>query len=680
MFDDFNKKKKAIDQKFNEHFRSNIKPMKEGYIIALIYGFFGVIWIAFSDTILLYFFNDIEMYRKVQTTKGWLYVLVSVLLIYNLVKIRAELYHKSIIELQESYQELETVYEELEASNQEILIKESYLEYEKNLNNKIFNNANVLICIWDYNSIIKEVNPYTENILGYSKEELLGTSWNDLVYQCDKNFEMNKMINDIEASEFSMNYENELIRKDSNRIQVLWNSVNINNDNEEFPLILSIGTDISMQKKLQSELDQAVHSDYLTILRNRSYLYRSVIKAVKKEKSFSLVIMDIDNFKYINEKFGHDTGDMLLKHIALQLNSIIEYPHEVVRLGGDEYAILLYEDEPENIRKKIENVLDVVGSTWELNNNKLYYTFSIGVSIYPKDSQNYLEIFKNAEIAMHQVKRSGKRKLMFYNDQLEKNNLESIKLANELEKAIRSEDFELYYQPQIKLSTNKLVAIEALIRWNHKERGFISPGIFIKLAEETGQIYALERWVFKEALMQKMIYEKENGINKNLEISINLSSKSLMNEAAFNKIEGIFNQYEINYSEIIVEITETAVIDNIKTAIQRLLRLKKLGVKIALDDFGTGYSSLTYLQKLPIDIVKFDRSFISVLNQSEKDKKIVQSMLRLVNSLGYMVVAEGIETEDQLVYLSNNFCDYGQGYLLSRPVKKEKIIEYERIK
>ena len=476
---------------------------------------------------------------------------------------------KSIKDLQDSYQELETVYEELEASNQEILIKDTYLEYEKNLNNKIFNNANGLICIWDHKGVVQEVNPYTEEVLGYTKKELIGLNWLDFLKNRDETFHIKQIIKSIEESKFARNHENELVTKEQNRIQMLWNTININ-DSNELPLMLSIGSDLSIRKKLQLELDKAMNSDYLTVLQNRSHLYKCVIKAVNKKENFSLIVMDLDNFKYINEKFGHDIGDLLLKHIAKALQKTVEYPNEVVRLGGDEFSVLLYEDQLHKIRKKVNEVLDSVGNTWEINNYKLYFTFSTGVSIYPKDSVNYLEIFRNAEMAMHQVKKSGKHKLLFYNEQLENKSLESIKMANELEKAINNKAFELYYQPQLKLSSNEVVAIEALIRWNHHEKGFISPGTFIKLAEETGQIYALEEWVFNEALMQKENYEKEKGINKNLEISINLSSKSLMNEAAFHKIEAIFKQYPINYSEIIVEITETAVIDKIDIAIQRL--------------------------------------------------------------------------------------------------------------
>lgn len=675
MFDHYNEKKKRIDENFNEHLRFNIKPMKEGSIIALIYGIFGILWIAFSDTVLLYFYDNIEVYRELQTVKGWIFVLISVFLIYSLVKVRSELYRKSIKDLQDSYQELETVYEELEASNQEILIKDTYLEYEKNLNNKIFNNANVLICIWDHNGVIQEVNPYTEEVLGYDKKELIGSNWLDLLNKRDEGLEIEKIIKGIDESKFARNHENELITKNQNKIQILWNTININNNNE-LPLMLSIGSDLSIQKKLQSELDQAMHSDYLTVLQNRSHLYKSVINAVNKRKNFSLVVMDIDNFKYINEKFGHDVGDLLLKYIAKKLQALIEYPNEVVRLGGDEFSILLYEDQQDVIREKVNEILINLGNTWENNNYKLYFTFSTGISIYPNDSGNYLEIFRNAEMAMHQVKKSGKHKLLFYNEQLENKSLESIKMANELEKAINNKSFELYYQPQLRLSSNELIGVEALIRWHHQDKGFISPGVFIKLAEETGQIYALEKWVFNEALMQKETYEKEKGLNQNLEISINLSSKSLMSEIAFDNIEEIFRAYDIKYSEIIVEITETAVIDKIDIAIQRLQRLRKLGVKIALDDFGTGYSSLTYLKRLPIDIVKFDRSFISVIDQSDKDQKIVKSMLNLVDSLGYKVVAEGIETKEQLEYLCNNNCDFGQGYLLSKPIRKEQIVEF----
>ena len=257
------------------------------------------------------------------------------------------------------------------------------------------------------------------------------------------------------------------------------------------------------------------------------------------------------------------------------------------------------------------------------------------------------------------------------------NNILEKKIVNKLQSAIENEDFTLFYQPQFRLDTGEIVGVEALIRWIHPQEGFISPSEFIPLSEGTGQIYSIERLIMKQALSQKKLWE-DRGFN-DIELSINLSSKTLASNVDFEKLDKILATFNVDYSKITFEITETAIISNVDLAIKTLNRLKRRGSKIALDDFGTGYSSLVYLKQLPIDIIKLDRSFINSISKDSRDSVIVKHILYMAHDLNYLVVAEGIETQEQLEYLKKHRCESGQGYLLSKPLPIEKVEEMIKI-
>lgn len=390
--------------------------------------------------------------------------------------------------------------------------------------------------------------------------------------------------------------------------------------------------------------------------------------------SFAMVYIDIDNFKYINDTLGHAIGDQFLKYIAIKLQQVVQPPDIASRISGDEYCIIfkgiISKDE---IEKKIKKIINVLGKTWKSNQHEFFISLSIGVSIYPVDGYDYATLFRNADIAMYKGKKSGKGRHVFFTKEILTDNVKNINMANELQNALSNNELFLYYQPQFNLNTGEISGIEALIRWIHPEKGFISPAEFIPLAEETGQIYDIDKWVFKTALADKRKLE-EDGFSS-IDISINLSSKALASDMNFDELEKLLKTYDIDFSQIIIEITETAVISDVEFAIKRLHRLKNLGFRIALDDFGTGYSSLTHLKELPIDIVKLDRSFVKRIEKNSKDAIIIKALLYLARDLEYKVVAEGIENKEQLEYLKKHNCDYGQGFLMSKPIEIKDIQE-----
>lgn len=428
---------------------------------------------------------------------------------------------------------------------------------------------------------------------------------------------------------------------------------------------------------LEKELIRMAFYDSLTGLPNRDMFVNKIGNYADKNKEknkFAIAYIDIDNFKYINDTLGHHVGDEFLKYIGNKFYSIIQYPDIVARLGGDEFAILINEIETEEkLLIKIDNIIKSLGSTWNSNNREFFISMSIGVAIYPDDGNDANTLLKNSDIAMYVAKKDGKNKSLLYEEDIHEDIIWHIHMTNKIQKALDNKEFTLYYQPQIELVTGRIVGMEALVRWNHPTEGFISPADFIPVAEETGQIYVLEQRIIEQALIQKEKWEDE-GFN-DIELSINLSSKTLISDFNFKQIESILSDYNVDYSKIVFEITETAVISNVDLAIERLNSLKNKGLKIALDDFGTGYSSITYLKKLPIDIIKLDKSYIKTVTNGGIDSAIVKCILSLTDDLDFRVIAEGIETYEQLEYLKNINCQTGQGYYIGMPSPLEKINE-----
>lgn len=425
-------------------------------------------------------------------------------------------------------------------------------------------------------------------------------------------------------------------------------------------------------KSAFADLGRAAYVDSLTELPNKTAFILLMDQYINEKKPFHFAYIDLDNFRFINDILGHKAGDEYLVFISKGLSEGKKLGIIPARLGGDEFGIILPGDlNKKEFEYKLKELIKSFGKFWKINNHQFYVSFSTGVVKYPGDGSNSSELYKNANIAMNKCKKSGKNSVVFYEEVHLKDVTESVRMANELQEAIEKDELMLHYQPVFNLENLEKVGIEALIRWQNKKRGYISPADFIPLAEETGQILTIDRWVVKKVLQMKQTLEEKG---KNWTVAINLSSRTLMGEVNFSHFIEIFKGFNIDFSGVTIEITETAIINDVDLAIERINQLRDIGLKIALDDFGTGYSSLNHLKNLPIDIVKLDRSFIRSISGDNRESIIIRAIITLSMELGFDIIAEGIETEEQLDYLRKNKCPLGQGFYLQSPDVIEKIL------
>ena len=399
------------------------------------------------------------------------------------------------------------------------------------------------------------------------------------------------------------------------------------------------------------------------------------ISAGGEDLRFAFVVIDIDDFKHINDTKGHTVGDTFLRQLAETLLREVRAPHLVARLEADEFAVVLMgmEDGPQLVAE-LEHLRRELQRTWRLNNESFVLTVSMGVAIYPLHGRDYPTLVQNASTAMHHVKGNGKDGFSVFDPEMRAKSIRYLVMQEQLNLALRNGEFTLYYQPQIDLKTGYVRGVEALTRWQHPVRGNIPAGEFIPFAEETNYIGNIGEWAIASAFAQKQQWESQ-GYN-DIKIAINVSGSNLTEAAVVRCIRDNIRKYPVDYSGIEIEVTETTVIENIESAIVALQQLKEMGISIALDDFGTGYSSLTYLQRLPIDIVKIDREFISRVSSDSEEAHILKTIIQLAHKLGLKVVAEGVETKEQLALLRKYKCDYGQGYFFARPIAAGDLPQY----
>lgn len=636
-----------IKNKLNKYFEDiQIESIK----IVIAYFIFGVSWIVLSDRILGLLVN-VEMFYKIQTYKGLIYILITSLVIFILINNRIA---------------------ELKEKTKALLVNQKALTSQVKLNDNIVNHSPVIMARLQTNGNILNINDYGCNLLGYKREEMINENLIKLLVTKIKEKDVENLFNKLIKRGSIKNIEEKIIKKDGEVIDTRWFGVIDQYGDKD--TILAVGIDITEEKKLQRNLEKMVFIDQLTGLPNRVFLEKTLNNLINEGKEFSIALLNIDNFKHVNNSVNYSIGDELLIAISRALETLVTEDDFIVRLSGDEFVYVYVGDVN---RKRIEEKVKVLNSRfdqiWSIENYEFYTTVSIGVARHPLDGNQYSTILRNANITMEQVKKAGKNNYLFYKEEFKWRNLDNILLAKKMQKAIDQENFELHYQPLVNISSGKIASLEGLLRWPDDKKGFISPGRFIPLAEETGQIYAIEKFVFKKAFEQRKKFNDEGF--SDISISINLSNKTLMNKIMFNELIDLIDSSKEEFSKIIIEVTETALISNIETAIERLSILKELGFQIALDDFGTGYSSLTYLRDLPLDIIKLDRSFIKKILFSKKDQLIIKALTDLSHGLNYEVTVEGIETFEQFEYIKQLNCDTAQGYLISRPVPLAEVYE-----
>ncbi|MCY6957454.1 putative bifunctional diguanylate cyclase/phosphodiesterase [Clostridium brassicae] len=682
--------------------RKKINPQKEALKIAIIYSLISIIWVILSDEALSHTINNPQIYKYMNMFKGCIYILITVTVIYSLIYRKMMLLKNALDRVHTAYKELSIAYDKtaavedelrlkfkeleehrnalIESNKKQVIIQEK-LRREKILSDNVINDVSIIIAIWNADGTIKRLNPYGETVSGYKCEELIGENWLERLIPKQNKVYMSTVFEKVSKGEILRNHESQLIRKDGKPVNIIWNSNVLHEENSQVKEIISFGTDITEFRKMEEKLNSLAYYDVLTKLPNR-FMFQKKMGILLKEKQnklskFALIFMDIDNFKYINDTLGHLSGDKLLKNIANILMENIIPPNFISRLGGDEFAIVIDNvEDNEDISIKIKALIKNLRKPWIIEEQEFFISFSMGIAVYPQDGKDLITLLKKADTAMFNIKEKGKDNYCFYSDNMEEKTLEHINMLNELRRAIDKKEFTLYYQPQINLTTGKIIGVEALIRWIHPKRGFIPPIEFISIAEQTGYIHNIEEWVFKTAFKQKKEWDEKGYSNINM--SINMSGETLARNNVVSDIKKILVDNNMNCTNLQIEITETSFMKKLDVAIKNIEYIRNMGIKVSLDDFGTGYSSLTYLKKLPIDIVKIDRQFIKGIINQHEEEIIVQSIIQLVHGLNMEVVAEGIETEEQLEFLKKYKCDIGQGYLFSKPLPPdeiEKIIE-----
>jgi len=551
-------------------------------------------------------------------------------------------------------------------------------EEQLHLSSSVFEYSSEAIIITDANALVMNCNKAYTRITGYRLEEIKGKNPSfSKSGRHDKPFYMTMWdtINRKGAwtGEIWDRRKNGTIFPKRLSINAVLDSENVVSH------YIGVFMDMTDIKATEKKLENIAFMDALTGLPNRQLFHdrlsQELSHAFRQKTKLALLFIDLDQFKRVNDTLGHHIGDELLQEIAQRIKNCVRQDDTVARLGGDEFTIILTNlSSPNTIIDIANKIIDKVRQVVILNENELFVGASIGISIYPDDSQEQDILIRSADAAMYHAKDKGRGNFQFFSEDLNQRNQRRHHLENGLRQAIINKEFELYYQAQINSRNNEIIGAEALIRWNNPERGLISPFEFIPIAEQNGLIIDIGIWVFKEVCshINKCLAQGKSPIP----IAINLSAVQFNDEGLVDMIESILKEEQLPTKWIEFEITESAIMDNADKAIKILEKLSFLGIRISIDDFGTGYSSLAYLKKFPVDKLKIDCEFIKELPNNKDDIILTTTMIMLANSLGLDVLAEGAETKEQVEFLSQHGCHLIQGYFFSKPLPAEEFIAY----
>lgn len=517
---------------------------------------------------------------------------------------------------------------------------------------------------------VEYVNPAFERMTGYSADEVLGRSLR-MMHGYDNNQEGLATLQQIlrnheEGHTVLRNY-----RKDG---QLYWTRVHIapvRDENGHVTHFVAAKYDITEVRRYQEKLEFQAWHDALTQLPNRHKLRERLKQTIRSaqpgDAPFWVVFLDLDNFKQVNDTVGHTLGDLVLQQVAKRLQDALHDGDIVARRGGDEFVFILFDHAPpRNALATLQRIMSAVSRPLKVESQRFYPACSIGVAIHPQDGNDPETLIKHADMAMYHAKERGRNNYQFFSTALQEEVVERVKLEGDLRAAISDGEFELHYQPQIRLSDGTLTGMEALVRWRHPERGLIPPDHFIPLAEETGLIVRLGEWILRTACRQAGQW-RSMGYPP-IRMAVNLSARQFNDQQLPVFVHCALRDNQLPPHCLELEITETMLMDDVESANGILQRLKQLGVTLSLDDFGTGYSSLAQLKRFPLDTIKIDRSFVSDISPSSSGDAIVRAIIKLAHNLGMTVIAEGVETASQEEFLREQGCDAIQGYLIGRPM------------
>jgi diguanylate cyclase (GGDEF)-like protein/PAS domain S-box-containing protein len=514
------------------------------------------------------------------------------------------------------------------------------------------------------------VNPAFEKTTGYKREEVIGKEPSILQSGRHDQAFYREMWHSLAIAGF---WKGEIWnRRRNGDIYPEWLSVSVITDKNDKPsYYVGVFSDITTQEEIRQRLHSLAYYDAITDLPNRHLFFDRINQAIKEasreQGEFAVLFMDLDRFKSINDALGHTVGDQLLVEVAERLRRILREMDTISRMGGDEFLILLprikSNEESLLVARKILNAISL---PFDLGGRQYHITISIGISHYPGDGSDPDALIKNADIAMYKAKGNGRNTYYLFNQKLNEQLVEHLDLENDLRNAVNHDLLDLYYQPQVELRNGKWKGIEALLRWEHPELGYIPPDKFIAVAEETGLIIKIGYWVIYRACRQYLQLKDMGHVVGRM--ALNLSPHQFLQSNLVEKIKEILSETGMSPHDLELELTESAAMPNLEYSIKTLQALQDMGVNISIDDFGTGFSSLSHLQKMPIDTIKIDRSFVMDTPGDPDDMAIVEAIIAMAKSLNLNIVAEGIETQQQLDYLHQAGCHIGQGYLLFKPL------------
>ena len=522
------------------------------------------------------------------------------------------------------------------------------------------------------------VNPAFERITGYTSQEVMGRNGR-LLAGDDRE---QPGLEDIRAAQRELREGHAELRNYRKDGRLFWNELSISpvhNESGDVTNFVGIINDITERKGHEEQLEYQANHDGLTGLPNRNLLADRIGQALTYADRYSkhavVLFIDLDHFKFINDSLGHDMGDELLQIAAKRLTACVRSIDTVARHGGDEFVIVLPDlAESEDAARVAQKIQDAIYRPYRIGEHELTVSCSTGISIYPKDGEDAQALLKNADVAMYRAKEQGRNNFRFFTGELNDRVLARMTMEKHLRRALERDEFLIHYQPQVDLYTGRITGMEALVRWQSPELGFIPPARFIPLAEETGLIVPIGEWVLRAACAQNKAWQ-DAGFPP-LVMAVNLSPRQFRQEGLAETVARIVEETGLEPQRIELEIIESLLMHDVDSATVILNKLKELGVQLTMDDFGTGYSSLSYLKRFPFDKMKIDQSFVHDITSDPDSAAIVKTIIALAHSLNLRVIAEGIETEGQLGYLRSHACDEMQGYYFSRPVP---TLEFEQM-
>ena len=552
------------------------------------------------------------------------------------------------------------------------------VEERLRLTRQAVDTAGEAIVVTDADGVILDVNPAFLDITGFTKDEVIGNNAN--ITKSGRHDQMfYKQMWDALTTQGK--WEGEIWdRKKSGEIFPKWLTISsIRSATGSITHYVGLSQDITQQKEAEKNLETLAFYDPLTQLPNRllfmNHLKHDIELATRHEDKVALLFIDLDRFKNINDSLGHIYGDKLLESVAGRLKRILRRSDTVARLGGDEFTVILSElDRLDYIGNVAEKILDRLSAPFTIQNHSLYIDASIGIAVYPDDAANSDDLLRCADLAMYRAKDTGRGRFVFFTKEMNDEITKRHEIEADLRRAVLDEEFVIHYQPKINLEDGSVVGMEALVRWEHPEKGLIPPFEFIPIAEETGIINPLGEWVLKTACVQTKKW-RDIGFSQ-LKVAVNLSIRQFQDPNLMNMVKSILDQSGLSPDGLELEITESHLMEDVDKVKKIIQEFSDIGLSVSVDDFGTGYSSLSYLKHLSLESLKIDRSFVRDLHENRDDQLIVSAIISLAKNLKLSVVAEGVEHEAQLDFLKKKGCDMVQGYYFSKPVPADRFYHF----